>query len=515
MSRNPNKIVKNTFFLYGKMCVTIFFTLYTTRLVLKSLGVVDYGIFGVIGGAVNMLGFLSASMAATTQRFMSYSEGSGNFEDKKQVFNVSMMLHFIIAVCACILLCSFSYLFFDKIINIPIERLYAAKVVYYSMVFSVVIAVLSVPYDAVINSHENMLYYSIVGIIDSFGKLTIAVYITTFVSGDKLIVYGILMAALSIAVMMAMQIYCHKHYPECVFKPVTYFSKKKMKQMASFASWKLSTQFTSMVGNYGAGLLMNHYFGAVINAAISIASQVISQLQAFSNNMIKAVNPVIVKSEGENNRENMLQVSMYSCKYSFLIFALFAAPALVCLDKLLVWWLVNVPQWAYLMTLVGILRTLNECLLLPLETSIGATGKIKGNSFYSSLINMFPLLLLILLFYMGYSPMAYIVVSFLVWGIIYELKTVYFARKICRLNIRTFFNGYVKRPYITFLFSVALGVLVRFLLGNSTLSIWITIIIVLIVFIFCVWFFVMEMIEKEYVKNMVKYFYCKINREYK
>lgn len=94
-----------------------------------------------------------------------------------------------------------------------------------------------------------------------------------------------------------------------------------------------------MVGNYGAGLLMNHYFGAVINAAISIASQVISQLQSFSNNMIKAVNPAIVKSEGENNRESMLQVSMYSCKYSFLIFAIFAAPALVCLDKLLVWWL--------------------------------------------------------------------------------------------------------------------------------------------------------------------------------
>lgn len=388
MSSSPNRIVKNTFFLYGKMLITIFFTLYTTRLVLKSLGVVDYGVFGVIGGAVNMLGFLSASMAATTQRFMSYSEGTGNLEDKRQVFNVSVILHFIIAICACLLLCSFSYLFFDKIINVPVERLYAAKVVYYSMVFSVTVTVLSVPYDAVINSHENMLYYSIVGIIDSFVKLIIAIYIATSVSGDKLIVYGILMAVLSIVVMIVMQIYCHKYYSECVFKPLTYFSKKKLKQMSSFASWKLSTQFTSMVGNYGAGLLMNHYFGAVINAAISIASQVISQLQSFSNNMIKAVNPAIVKSEGENNRESMLQVSMYSCKYSFLIFAIFAAPALVCLDKLLVWWLVDVPQWAYLMTLVGILRSLNECLLLPLETSIGATGKIRGNSFYSSLINL-------------------------------------------------------------------------------------------------------------------------------
>lgn len=505
MSSSPNRIVKNTFFLYGKMLITIFFTLYTTRLVLKSLGVVDYGVFGVIGGAVNMLGFLSASMAATTQRFMSYSEGTGNLEDKRQVFNVSVILHFIIAICACLLLCSFSYLFFDKIINVPVERLYAAKVVYYSMVFSVTVTVLSVPYDAVINSHENMLYYSIVGIIDSFVKLIIAIYIATSVSGDKLIVYGILMAVLSIVVMIVMQIYCHKYYSECVFKPLTYFSKKKLKQMSSFASWKLSTQFTSMVGNYGA----------VINAAISIASQVISQLQSFSNNMIKAVNPAIVKSEGENNRESMLQVSMYSCKYSFLIFAIFAAPALVCLDKLLVWWLVDVPQWAYLMTLVGILRSLNECLLLPLETSIGATGKIRGNSFYSSLINIFPLLLLVILFYIGYSPMAYIVVSFSVWGIIYELKTVYFAKKVCRLNIKIFFNEYIKKPYITFLFSVAWGLLVRFLLGDNILSICTTIICVLGVFISLVYFYVMGMTEKKYAKNVVKNICYKINGEYK
>lgn len=129
MSSNPNKIVKNTSFLYGKMCITIFFTFYTTRLVLQSLGVVDYGIFGVVGGAVNMLGFLSASMAATTQRFMSFFEGSGNFEDKKQIFNVSIVLHIIIAVCAGLLLYVFSYLFFEKIINVPVERLYAAKVV--------------------------------------------------------------------------------------------------------------------------------------------------------------------------------------------------------------------------------------------------------------------------------------------------------------------------------------------------------------------------------------------------
>lgn len=514
MSSTPNKIVKNTVFLYGKMCITIFITLYTTRLILKSLGVIDYGIFGVIGGAANMLGFFSASMAATTQRFMSYFEGYGNLEDKKKVFNVSIILHIIIALCAGLILYAFSDLFFSKIINIPIERIYAARVVYYSMIFSIMITVISVPYDAVINSHENMLYYSIVGIIESLGKLIIAIYIITFASGDKLVIYGILTVILSIAVMLSMKIYCNKHYTECVFKPTIYFSKRTLKKMLGFASWKLSSQFTSMVGNYGIGLLMNHYFGAVINAAISVASQVIAQLQAFSNNMIKAVNPAIVKLEGENNRGNMLEVSMYSCKYSFLVFALFAAPALVCLDKLLVWWLVDVPDWAYLMTLVGIVRSLNECLLLPLETSIGATGKIKGNSFYSSLINIFPLLILVLLFYIGYSPMAYVVVSFVVWGILYELKTIYYAKKICQLNIRIFFNGYIKRPYITFLLSVIWGILVRFLLGNNILSICITIFSVLIVFTSCVWFFVMERTENEYAKSVLKNICNKMNRKY-
>ena len=187
----------------------------------------------------------------------------------------------------------------------------------------------------------------------------------------------------------------------------------------------------------------------------------------------------------------------------------------MCLDKLLVWWLVDVPQWAYLMTLVGILRSLNECLLLPLETSIGATGKIRGNSFYSSLINIFPLLLLVILFYIGYSPMAYIVVSFSVWGIIYELKTVYFAKKVCRLNIKIFFNEYIKKPYITFLFSVAWGLLVRFLLGDNILSICTTIICVLGVFISLVYFYVMGMTEKKYAKNVVKNICYKINGEYK
>lgn len=513
MNNSSNIILKNTFFLYGKMCLTIFLNFLSTRIVLQSLGVIDYGIFGVIGGAINMLGFLSASMAATTQRFMSYSEGIGNLEEKKQFFNVSVILHALIALCAIFLLCGFSPLLFDTIINIPQERVYAAKIVYVCMVFSVAMTVLTAPYDAVINSHENMLYYAVVGVAESIGKFLVALYISMVPIPNRLIVYGILTAGLSILVMIAMRIYCHMCYAECQFNPFVYFSKQKMKEMTRFASYKLYAQITSMVGNFGLGLLTNHYFGAAINAATSIASQTVAYLQSFSNNMMKAVNPVIVKSEGDNNRNNMLVVSMYSCKYSFLILAVFSAPVLVFLDKILELWLVNVPEWAYLMSFFAIVRALNECMFLPLETSIGAVGNIKGNSLWSSIINILPLFILFILFYYGFSPMAYIVVSLILWGFVYELKTLWFAKKVCGLRVITFLNKYVKGPYSAFCASVLFGIIIRSLIGDSSiLVLFLALLLVVIFFSTLVWLFVMNASEKEYAKIALKKITNKINR---
>lgn len=512
MNDSSNRILKNTFFLYGKMCLTIFLNFLSTRIVLQALGVIDYGIFGVIGGAINMLGFLSASMAATTQRFMSYSEGKGDLEEKKQIFNVSIILHALIALCAVLLLCIFMPLLFDTIINIPQERVYAAKIVYICMVFSVAITVLTVPYDAVINSHENMLYYAFVGVAESIGKFLVALYITTVVSTNRLIVYGILTAGLSILVMVVMRIYCHKCYAECQFKPFVYFSRYKMKEMTRFASYKLYAQTTSMVGNFGLGLLANHYFGAIINAATSISNQTVAYLQSFSNNMMKAVNPVIVKSEGDSNRNNMLVVSMYSCKYSFLILAVFVAPVLVYLDKILELWLVNVPEWTYLISLFAIVRALNECLFLPLETSIGAVGNIKGNSLWSSIINLLPLLILFILFHYGFSPMAYIVVPLILWGFIYELKTLWFAKKVCGLRVATFLNKYVKRPYSALCVSILFGIMIRSLFGDSIGALLFALPLVVIFFLILVWLFAMNTSEKEYAKIALNKIINKINK---
>ena len=171
-----SRVVKNTGFLYVKMGVTIFVSLYTLRILLASLGAADYGIFTIVGGAIAMLGFLNSTMANATQRFMSYAEGEGDLEKKKQIFNVSMILHIFIALLTCVLLLIVFYPLFNGVLNIQPERVYAAKIVYFCLIFSTLLTIVNAPYDAVMNAHENMLYYSIIGIFESILKLMIAFY---------------------------------------------------------------------------------------------------------------------------------------------------------------------------------------------------------------------------------------------------------------------------------------------------------------------------------------------------
>ena len=169
-----NRVIKNTGFLYAKMGITMFISLYTTRLILNSLGASDFGIFNIVGGAISMLGFLNAAIASATQRFMSYSEGEGNREKQKSIFNVSFILHLGISIIVGISLLIAGYFFFNGILNIPQNRILAAKVVYGSLIISTMFTVMTVPYDAAMNAHENMKYYAVIGVFEAILKLAVA-----------------------------------------------------------------------------------------------------------------------------------------------------------------------------------------------------------------------------------------------------------------------------------------------------------------------------------------------------
>jgi O-antigen/teichoic acid export membrane protein len=453
-----HRIVMNTGILYAKMGITMFISLYSTRLILNALGVDDFGIFSIVGGVIGMFSFLSAAMASTTQRFMSYYEGTGDKEKLKSIFNVSVILHFFIALLAVIMLLIAGYFFFNGILNIPAERMHAARIVYYFMIVSALFTVMTVPYDAVLNAHENMLYYAIVGIVESVLRLVVAIIIVYTLS-DKLIIYGLLTTVISLLVMIIMRIYCHRKYEECKFSPKTYYDKSLMKKMTSFAGWNFLGTMSNLVGNHGNVIIVNHFFGVIVNAAIGITIQLQGQLMVFSNSMMKALNPVIVKKEGEGDRASMLHFSLIGSKYSFLLLALLAIPFMIEAPVILKLWLKQVPEWTILFVRLILIWTLLGQLTSTIGTSISAQGNIKGLQISSCILNLLPLPILYILFRLQFPPYwIYIIgIIFMVLGV--SGFRLYFCKKHCNLKIGELFKKVIYPCLIVSVVTLIIGFL--------------------------------------------------------
>lgn len=457
-----NQVIKNTGFLYAKMGITIFVSLYTTRLVLNGLGTTDFGIFNVVGGAIAMLGFLHAAMAGATQRFMSFYEGKRDLVKQKQIFNISLILHFCIAVLLGVGLLLAGYIFFNGFLNIPLDRVYAAKVVYGALIVSTMFTVMTVPYDAVLNAHENMLYYSIVGVLESVLKLAVA-FIVVCYSGDKLELYGMLMACIPLLILTIMRVYCHKKYGECVISPKRFWDRKMMKEMTSFAGWNLLGTGSGLVGNYGNALVVNHFFGATVNAALGVANQLNGQLMAFSNNMIKALNPVIVKKQGEGDEKSMMYFSLLGSKMSFLILAIFAIPVIIEAPYILKLWLGQVPKWTIIFLRLALAQRLIEQLTVTLSTSLNAHGNIRGLNTSSLISNLLPLLVLYILFIYDFPPYWLYIVTIALMVVLGTGFKVYFCMKLCSLNLKDLFR-LVIFPCV-FIFASSIGSSYAFCLG--------------------------------------------------
>ena len=486
MSSTANRVIKNTGYLYAKMGITVFVSLYTTRLILNSLGASDFGIFNIVGGAIAMLGFLNAAMASATQRFMSYSEGEGDKEKQKSIFNVSLILHLGISLVVGIVLFIAGYFFFNGILNIPADRIFAAKVVYGSLIVSTMFTVMTVPYDAAMNAHENMKYYAVVGILESFLKLAVA-FACVYTTFDKLIVYGSLMACIPLITLTIMRIYCHRHYEECIIAPRIYWKKDLMKEMGTFAGWNFIVSISNVLTQNGLSVVLNSFWGTTLNAAQGVGNQLCGQLQTFSNTMLKAVNPVIAKSEGQNNRNLMLQVSLKSCKFSYLLVIFFSIPASIEMPYIMKVWLHNVPEWAVLFCQLQILRTIIEQLTISLGNAIAAHGLIKSYSKVSSLLNILPLFLTWLFFKLDFAPYWMYIAWISCWSIIGGVVKLYYCNKLCGLSYKEFFTAVFSPCLIITILTSLIGIIVCQLMNEGLLRLLLVCIGTSMTFVFMGW----------------------------
>ena len=417
--------------------------LFVTRIVLQALGVVDYGIYNVIAGSISLLTFFRSSLAVTMQRFLNHYQGGNDFERQKQVFNIGIIFHWSVAFILLLLFVILSLFLFNGILNIPYERADAAKIVYVCLIVNTILTIVTAPYDATITAHENMLFYSIVGIIESFLKLGAALVVVYF-GNDKLILYAILMMGVPLFETLMMRGYCKLRYSECSFHPRTEWNPILAKEMTKFAGLSLVGSSSSVIGNYGANVALNHFFGAAINAVAGIASQVQGVIAVLLNGLVKSLTPVIFKAEGEGSKDKMITMSMLGCKYSTLLYSLLAVPVFIQTPYLMKLWLGDVPEWTVIFVRLQLIRAYFEQLGASLTNTLIAANHIKEYNYLSCVYNLSPLIILIILYGFGFPPYWHYIIMIVVLVLGQDVTILILNKKYCSLHL----TDYVKKVFV-------------------------------------------------------------------
>lgn len=380
---NNKRIVKNTFLLYIRQLFILLITLYTSRVVLNVLGVTDYGIYNVVGGIVTMLSFLNSTMAAATQRFISFEMGLGEMNRLKTVFSTSLQIHAIISVVIVLFAESLGlWLLYNKL-QIPTDRMFAAQIVFQCSILSMVFSVMSVPYNAVIIAHEKMSAFAYISILEVLLKL-LTVLVLTWCNTDKLSLYAILLLIVYITIRICYSTYCNKHFPES--KYIHTLNKALMKEMFAFAGWNTLPNIVAMLNTQGLNIILNIFYGPAINAARGIAVQVQTAANQFVTNLQMAINPQMTKSYAAGDYLNTNVLLMRCSLFSFYLLLIITLPMFYETQMILSLWLINVPEYT-----VIFVRILLCCILLwtfssPMNTVAYSTGKIRNLNIIHSLI---------------------------------------------------------------------------------------------------------------------------------
>ena len=484
------------------MGITVFFSLYTTRLILNALGAVDYGIYGIVGGAIGMLGFLNSSMSDATLRFMSYSQGKKDYHSQKCVFVNSIIINIVIAVILAIILELVSYPLFHFVLTVPSDRLSAAEFIYQFLIVSTFFTVVSVPYDAAIIAHENMRYYAIIGIVESLLKFFVAVIVVNTLL-DRLILYGVLMASLTIVVFLSKYLYCHFTYDECKKITKTYANKITIFELLGYARWNLINSLGTLVGNHGSDVVLNHFFGPAINSAGNIGAQLRGQMMALSNGLLKALNPAILKIGGEGDKKQIMNFSVSGAKFSYILFAVFCIPFIIDAPYVLRVWLKNVPEWTLSFSRLLMLTGLGEQMTITMGTALAATGEIRNNSLFSGFAHIIPLFIYIIIYQMGVQPIWTYVITFFNFVFIIGGYKLYQCANYCNLNICNFIRTVFLPICICSAIALIVGVLILYTMQESILRFLIIVTVVDTIFLGSSYFVIIDDNEKSIIRSVV------------
>lgn len=400
MSENK-RIAKNAIYLYFRMFLVMGVGLYTSRVVLKQLGVSDYGVYSLVGGFVALFGFLRGAMSSATQRYLTFHLGRDDFEQLRKTFSATLTIHGGIAILVLLFAETVGLWYVNEIMVYPVDRTFAVNVVYQFSIAAAMLEIVQVPYNALIIAHERMKIYAYVSIAEVVLKLSVALLLI-FLTGDKLIIYAILFFVVVLMIRLFYQFYCRKHYKESKYK--LEWDKPLYKELISFSGWSLFGSMAALARTQGNNIILNLFFGTVINAAYGITVQVQSAILSFAVNFQMAVNPQIIKRFSKGSLKEMEELICQSSKFSFFMLLVISIPLYINIDYILELWLFKVPKYTAIFIQLSLVYILIDSLSFSLMKGIQATGKIK---YYQMILGTFICLSLPISYFflkLGYQP---------------------------------------------------------------------------------------------------------------
>ena len=461
MSDNDNnkRIAKNTAFLYIRMLFVLFVSLYTSRVVLNTLGVEDFGVYNVVAGFVTLFGFFNATLSSSMQRFYNYEGINDPVNGYHRVYSTGLIIHLALYIIIFLLLETFGVWYVNSVMVVPDDRLFAANIVYQSTVVSMLFVILQIPYMGAIMAKERMDYYAVVSMLDVIMKL-IAIIILPYLPFDKLIVYSLITLAISIFDFICYYIYAKQ---KILIKKNTWnIDKELFHSMLSFSGWNLIGTFAFLLKGQGLNMVLNVYFGPIVNAARGVAYQVNGAINGFSANIATAFRPQIVNTYAQGDNDKTKYLMFMESRVCYALMCLLTIPIILELDVLLPLWLGDaVPADTKIFAILVLIDSLVCTLNTPCSQVAFAVGRINKYQIATSLVNLGLIPVSWFFLYLGYHAVSVFVIT-IIFSVVNQL--------VCLIQLKYIFpyklSDYLKTVIIPCCIMTFVLPIIPFLIHN-------------------------------------------------
>ena len=501
---NNRRVAKNTLMLYFRMFITMAISLYTSRVVLQTLGVSDYGIYSVVGGFVSMVGFVQSMFVNATQRYMAYALGTGDNERVKTVFANAMVTETAIALFILLVAETFGLWFLNAKLNIDPDRMVAANYVYQAAVLSLVIKILSIPYDSCVIAHEHMQIYAYVSILEAVLRLVI-VWVLVIIPFDKLISYSFLLVGVAITIRAIYVIYSRRHFEETrVKRAYKLFDKPLFQEMFMYSVWSLLGALGFSFKDQFSNMIQNIFCGTAVNAARGLSNHVIAAVNSFSSNFMTALTPQITKQYAAHNDEQFKFFVYNGAKMSFYLLSIICIPVITNIDYILNLWLTTVPQYTAIFIIISLASSLIYSFSSSITSAVKATGDIKWFEIGVTIILFAELPVAYLLLKRGYEPYIAMLPVLITQPLCLLFRFYILKRKEPSFSYSKYFVGIILRSVVVFGLGLGISFALVKVLPSNFLCFIINVLLSIVIYAILIFYLGFNKTERIWLLSFIK-----------